>query len=1040
MHKKTGKSYSAKLKFQYDSMSFIIRQLVLFARIKSRNSCKYLLNMILMPLLFNFRSPSISPLKPPNRILCTLSIVLIALCTASAYAQRIAPDESWRTLDTEHFRVTFPTHLEDLGRRAAERAEWAHAQLSEQFIAAPRGIIDLVLTDHIDVSNGFASPLPSNRITIYARPPIDSFGLAYFDDWLEHVIAHELTHIFHIDRPGRYGFFRKLFGRVPVFPAIATPLWNIEGIATWYESALTGTGRVHGTFHKMVLRTAALEGRFESIGQAGGNSPQWPGGTRAYAYGSLFFEHLIQKYGRDRLIAFVKAVENQWIPYRLNAAGRSAFGTTLTSEWKAWADTQRTAAAELDTRLARLGAITEPQAITRAARYAYHPKVSPDGKTLYYIRSDGRSDTKLVSDKLDGGGESTVTLISGATFALVPDGDIVFAEFDFAGPHRRFSDLYSVTPGSDVQRITTHARLTAPSASPAGWAVAVAEGGGTSGLARVNLGSGAIEMLVLPDPDIHWAQPAISPDGRWIAATRWTKGHHDIVLLDARGKLVCEVTRDRALDFAPSWSANGQWLVWSSDRSGIPNVLAAKVDNGQVAPPVMLTNLRTGAAYPSVDPSDCWLYFSAYHVNGWEIERIPFNPTAAPAAPRADSTRIEIANRPRGRATGPVRAYAPLETLRPYYWMPIINEPIAVPAHHKGETAIPRTEVLGTAIGARTSGIDLVRRHAYTASARIFLPVKSSSSGRAAGNLSYRYDGLGNPSLGLSLSQNWDEDGARVQQEMDNTFLILERQRSASASMTLVRPKTRSRVSLTVSGGLVREDREALNPDLQTTDRFLLDDPRSTLGELSVRFSATNARSHAFQMGAATGTSFSVRVRRRHDLSPTSNDRSADDLRGSVRTYRRLPLWFPGRQFAAPVLALRASAGASRGPGSDNSYFDIGGAEAITFPVRGYDTSTRSGRHAWSASVEYRAPLALENRGMVALPLHADRIFWTFFADAANIWGSDTSQSRPLLSAGTELITDYYVLYSAIRLRTGVAYRFTDPEGVGYYVRLGTSF
>ncbi|MDE2724277.1 MAG: hypothetical protein OXI59_12960, partial [Gemmatimonadota bacterium] len=97
-------------------------------------------------------------------------LTVIALCTASASAQRIAPDESWRTLDTEHFRVTFPAHLEDMGRRAAERAEWAHARLSEQFIAAPRGMIDLVLTDHIDISNGLAGVWPSNRITIYARP------------------------------------------------------------------------------------------------------------------------------------------------------------------------------------------------------------------------------------------------------------------------------------------------------------------------------------------------------------------------------------------------------------------------------------------------------------------------------------------------------------------------------------------------------------------------------------------------------------------------------------------------------------------------------------------------------------------------------------------------------------------------------------------------------------------------------------------------------------------------------------------------------
>ena len=127
----------------------------------------------------------------------------------------------------------------------------------------------------------------------------------------------------------------------------------------------------------------------------------------------------------------------------------------------------------------------------------------------------------------------------------------------------------------------------------------------------------------------------------------------------------------------------------------------------------MLTNLRTGAAYPSVDPSGRWLYFSGYHVDGWEIERIPFNPIAAPPAPRADSTQIEAANRQRGRAEGQVRAYSPLETLRPYYWIPVWDGPIAVPAHRKGETAIPRTEVLGTSIGARTSGTDLVRQHSY---------------------------------------------------------------------------------------------------------------------------------------------------------------------------------------------------------------------------------------------------------------------------------------------------------------------------------------
>ena len=38
-----------------------------------------------------------------------------------------------------------------------------------------------------------------------------------------------------------------------------------------------------------------------------------------------------------------------------------------------------------------------------------------------------------------------------------------------------------------------------------------------------------------PEADTHWAYPAVSPDGRWIAATRWTEGLHDVVILDAHG-------------------------------------------------------------------------------------------------------------------------------------------------------------------------------------------------------------------------------------------------------------------------------------------------------------------------------------------------------------------------------------------------------------------------------------------------------------------------------------------------------------------------
>ena len=77
-------------------------------------------------------------------------------------------------------------------------------------------------------------------------PAADHLALAYFDDWLELLITHELAHVFHLDYGGTMGrIFRPLFGRAQTplgFPGVLVPGWVIEGLATWYESALTERG------------------------------------------------------------------------------------------------------------------------------------------------------------------------------------------------------------------------------------------------------------------------------------------------------------------------------------------------------------------------------------------------------------------------------------------------------------------------------------------------------------------------------------------------------------------------------------------------------------------------------------------------------------------------------------------------------------------------------------------------------------------------------------------------------------------------------
>jgi eukaryotic-like serine/threonine-protein kinase len=97
------------------------------------------------------------------------------------------------------------------------------------------------------------------------------------------------------------------------------------------------------------------------------------------------------------------------------------------------------------------------------------------------------------------------------------------------------------------------------------------------------------------------AQPAFSPDGRWIAYHRAVSGQRDIWIVPANGAQPTQFTSDPSTDVEPDWSPDGRQLLFVSNRDGSPQIWTAPVSDGKPDGPAR--RLTTG---PGIDGSPTW--------------------------------------------------------------------------------------------------------------------------------------------------------------------------------------------------------------------------------------------------------------------------------------------------------------------------------------------------------------------------------------------------------------------------------------------------
>jgi hypothetical protein len=642
-----------------------------------------------------------------------LAAALLAAPRPARTQQLTFPHLEWRTLETPHFVIHYPSAATVWTLDMARRLEAVHQAVASLVGSAPAARVTVVVEDPNGLANGFAIPfLDAPLMVFWPTPPDPGQGIGDNRSWAEILSTHEFAHLAHLTRPSRNPLRRLLATLAPVHLgpiAFKSPRWLTEGYATYIEGKLTGLGRPHSAWRAAVLREWALQGKLPTYGQLSGD-PRFLGGSMAYLVGSAYLEWLVDRSGDSSLVhlwrrmsarrdrSFASAFAGVFGGYPDDLYGR--FAAELTGKALA---VEGEARAALGPNPPDSGA---GRVVQRLEWNTGRPAVSADGALLALVLRSRNAPSRVVvwktaEEPVDSNAlraqarelrldPEDVPAIpwrprpKTAVATLYPQGGVPFDEPRFLPDGRRLlvvrftgrgdgvvrSDLYVWNfETSSLRRVTHGAGIQHPDPAPDGrFAVADRCHEGICDVVRVDLATGRLVRLAAGSPHRVYQSPRYAPDGRRIAVSVHEAGRWRVALLpidaDTVGPIRFVDPDDGANRYDPAFLPDGSSLVLTSDAGGIQNLEVLDLSTGSTR---RLTQVTSAALGPEPDPVHGTVYFLHLHPEGFDLNVIASGivrpapataaPALAPAAPippeRTDTFATTPLPRPRSYGIGP---------------------------------------------------------------------------------------------------------------------------------------------------------------------------------------------------------------------------------------------------------------------------------------------------------------------------------------------------------------------------------------------------